>query len=90
MSFGIRIMAGYGMSETAPILTLGTPAYGEYDLPPGEMLETALLKTGLPIPLVDLRVVDSDLKDVQRDGKQIRRNSGQTPWATKGYFKYPS
>jgi len=89
MSFGIKIMAGYGMSETAPILTLGTPAYEEYDLPINEMLETALLKTGLPIPLVDLRVVDSDMVDVQRDGKQIGEIIVRAPWATQGYFKDP-
>jgi acyl-CoA synthetase (AMP-forming)/AMP-acid ligase II len=89
MSHGIKIMAGYGMSETAPILTLGVPAYEEYDLPVNEMLETAQLKTGLPIPLVDLRVVDSDMRDIQRDGKQIGEIVVRAPFATKGYFKDP-
>ena len=55
MSYGIRIMGGYGLSETAPILTLGVPAENEYNLPPMEMLEKSLLKTGLPVPLVDLK-----------------------------------
>src|SRR5499426_2692507 len=65
---GIDIFAGYGMSETCPILTLA-------QLPP-EMLERgaeeqldARTRAGRPIPLVDLRIVDEDMHDVPRDGK---------------------
>ncbi|MDA4130398.1 MAG: long-chain-fatty-acid--CoA ligase, partial [Thaumarchaeota archaeon] len=87
MSFGIRVMTGYGLSETAPILTLGVPTYEEYDLPPSEMLESALLKAGLPVPLVDLRVVDDGMKDVKRDGKQVGELIVRSPWTTKEYYK---
>jgi fatty-acyl-CoA synthase len=89
MSYGIKIMAGYGLSETAPILTLAVPAEAEYELPPMEMLEKSLLKTGLPVPLVDLRVVDKDMKDVPRDGKTIGEIVIRSPWATKEYYKDP-
>jgi len=89
-SFGIKIMSGYGLSETAPILTLGTPSEREYDLPPQEMLQKALLKTGLPVPLVDLRIVDSEMHDVPRDGKTIGEIVVRSPWTTKEYYKDPS
>ena len=87
MSYGIRIMGGYGLSETAPILTLGVPAESEYNLPPMEMLDRSLLKTGLPIPLVDLRIVDKDMKDVPRDGRTIGEIVVRAPWTTKEYLK---
>ncbi len=87
MKYGIRIMAGYGLSETAPILTLAVPAEEEYNLPPLEMLEKSLLKTGLPIPLVDLRIVDRDMKDVPRDGKTIGEIVVRAPWTTSEYYK---
>jgi fatty-acyl-CoA synthase len=87
MSYGIKIMAGYGLSETAPILTLAVPAEAEFDLPPMEMLEKSLLKTGLPIPLVDLRVVDKDMNDVPKDGKTIGEIVVRAPWTTRAYYK---
>jgi fatty-acyl-CoA synthase len=87
MRFGIRVMAGYGLSETAPILTLAVPAESEYNLPPSEMLEKSLLKTGLPAPLVDIRVVDKDMKDVPRDGRTIGEIVVRAPWTTREYYK---
>jgi len=90
MSFGIKIMSGYGLSETAPILTLALPVEQEYDLPPQEMLQKALLKTGMPIPLVDLRIVDCAMKDVPRDGKTIGEIVVRAPWTTKEYYKDPA
>jgi fatty-acyl-CoA synthase len=89
-SFGIKIMSGYGLSETAPILTLGVPGEHEFDLPPEEMLHRSLLKTGLPVPLVDLRVVDSDMRDVPRDDKTIGEIVVRTPWTTEEYYKDPA
>jgi len=90
MSFGIRIMSGYGLSETAPILTLGVPSEREFDLPPEEMLQKSLLKTGLPVPLVDLRIVDNDMNDVPRDGKTIGEVVVRSPWTTEEYYKDPT
>lgn len=90
MSYGIKVMVGYGLSETAPILTLAVPAEAEYNLPPSEMLEKSLLKTGLPVPLVELRVVDKDMKDVPRDGKTIGEIVVRAPWTTHEYYKDPA
>jgi fatty-acyl-CoA synthase len=87
---GIIIMSGYGMSETAPILTLGTPKGEELrNLPENELLEKSLLLAGLPVPLVEIRVVDQDMKDVPRDGKTLGEIVTRTPWATEGYYKEP-
>ncbi len=52
-ALGIQVMAGYGLSETAPVLTLGTPTDDLRGLPEDQLLDRALLKTGVPIPLVE-------------------------------------
>jgi fatty-acyl-CoA synthase len=86
-SLGIRVMSGYGLSETAPVLTLATPTEAHRDMSEGELLEKVLLKTGLPIPLVQLRVVDESMNDVPRDGKTAGEIVVRAPWLTREYYK---
>lgn len=83
---GMTVMSGYGMSETGPVLTLGTPRDELLGLPEGEQLDRVLLQAGLPIPLVEIRVVGEDLKDVPRDGKTLGEVVVRAPWLTDGYF----
>ena len=47
------------------------------------------VKTGLPIPLVDLRIVDPEMKDVAHDGKAAGEIVVRAPWLTQGYLKNP-
>jgi fatty-acyl-CoA synthase len=86
---GMTVMAGYGMSETGPVLTLGTPRDDVRSLPESEQLDRILLQAGLPIPLVQIRVVDQDMKDVPRDGKTLGEIVVRAPWLTEGYYKDP-
>lgn len=87
--FGITVMSGYGMSETAPVLTLGTPKDEFRDLPEDELLDRVLLQAGIPVPLVEVRVVDTSMKDVPRDGKTLGEVVVRAPWTTEGYYKEP-
>ena len=73
-NLGIKVMAGYGLSETAPILTLANPNERLRMMREEELLDSLLLKTGIPIPLVQIRVVDGEMKDVPRDGKAAGRS----------------
>jgi fatty-acyl-CoA synthase len=84
---GIDIFAGYGMSETGPIMSVSqvkTPLLAN----PGRALELRT-RAGLPLPLVDLRIVDPDMRDVARDGKTTGEIVVRAPWTTQGYFKNP-
>lgn len=84
---GIRIICGYGLSETAPVLTLANPTEKHLSMTDEQLLDRVLLKTGIPIPLVELRVVDANMKDVPRDDKTAGEIVVRAPWLTKEYFK---
>ena len=84
---GIKVMAGYGLSETAPILTLANPNERHMAMSDEELLDSLLLKTGIPVPLVQIRVVDGQMKDVPRDGKSTGEIVVRGPWLTKEYYK---
>ncbi len=86
---GMTVMAGYGMSETGPVLTLGTPRDEMLSLAEDEQLDRILLQAGLPIPLVETRVVDNEMKDVPRDGKTLGEIVVRGPWLTDGYYNDP-
>jgi fatty-acyl-CoA synthase len=45
---------------------------------------------GLTGPLVDLRIVDSDMKDVAHDGAASGEIVIRAPWLTQGYFNDPA
>ncbi len=67
---GITAYAGYGMSETGPVLTMARRIPGE----PGDADEL-LCRAGRPIPLVQLRI----------DGGERGEVIARAPWLTPDY-----
>jgi len=89
MERGIEIYTGYGMSETCPVLTLANlkPHMTDWDIERQLDVKTA---TGLPIPLVNLKVADVNTgEQVPLDGKTPGEIVVRAPWLTQGYFKAP-
>lgn len=86
LGLGIDLYTGYGMSETCPILTLAQLAPDMLDLDADAQVEVRC-KTGRPIPLVDLRIVDEEMNDAPRDGKATGEIVVRAPWLTMGYLK---
>ncbi len=84
---GIDIFAGYGMSETCPILTLGQVT-SALDSSSDRGLQTRI-KAGLPIPLVELRSVDPEMNDIPQDGQSTGEVVVRAPWLTQGYLHNP-
>jgi fatty-acyl-CoA synthase len=84
---GIDVFAGYGMSETCPILTLAQVKASALSDPEREIDRRRC--AGLPIPLVDLRTVDENLHDIPHDGKASGEVVARAPWLTQGYYRNP-
>ncbi len=83
---GTDIFTGYGMSETCPILTLAQLKPHMRDWDEERQLEIRC-KTGLPVPMVELRVVDEEMNDLPHDGKTAGEVVVRAPWLTQGYLK---
>ncbi len=85
---GIQVFAAYGMSETCPFVTVADTRNMDYaSLEPGDLAIRG--KTGKPVPLVDLRVVDEDMNDLPTDGKSVGEVIIRSPWLTQGYTGDP-
>src|SRR5581483_6646531 len=63
---GALCFAGYGLSETSPVLTLSLPKR-EMNLSEEARFRLQAM-TGRPLPGVEIRIVDGDNKDVPADG----------------------
>jgi fatty-acyl-CoA synthase len=85
---GIDIYAGYGMSETGPLLTLAH--LKDRHLMGGSDGEVEMrTRAGLAVPLVDIRIVDPEMKKLAHDGKATGEVVARAPWLTQGYFNNP-
>lgn len=85
---GMDVFAGYGMSETGPVVSLAlTPARGA----PATHADDLKLRcsTGRPSLMVDFRVVDEEMRDVPRDGVSRGEIVLRSPSLTPLYFKKP-
>ena len=83
---GINVVSAYGMSETCPFLTIAQIPSEARKSSQRELIKMRT-KTGKPGPLVDLRIVDENYKDVVRDNKSTGEIIARAPWLTNGYIK---
>ena len=86
---GIDIFAGYGMSETCPVLSIAQLTEEQLADESAQMVE-ARTRAGRPVPLVDLRIVDAEMKPLPRDGKSAGEIVVRAPWLTQAYSGDPA
>jgi fatty-acyl-CoA synthase len=87
-NMGVDVFTGYGMSETCPIISLSTPKQHMMDWDEDRLLDI-IVKTGLPIPLVEFDVVDGTDTPLTHDGICAGEVVMRAPWLTQSYYKAP-
>ncbi|HME23619.1 MAG TPA: fatty acid--CoA ligase, partial [Acetobacteraceae bacterium] len=82
---GLDVFAGYGMSETCPILTISRLLPEMATWSRDRQIEVRC-RAGRPISLVQIRTVDDAMHDVPRDGLSVGEIVVRAPWLTQGYL----
>ncbi|GAB6945582.1 long-chain fatty acid--CoA ligase [Vulcanisaeta sp. JCM 14467] len=85
---GIHVVQGFGLTETAPVILLSMEKPKMKDWPEDKK-RNLILSAGLPIPLVDIKVVDEQGREVPRDGKTMGELVVRAPWITREYLNDP-
>ncbi|APG62625.1 long-chain fatty acid--CoA ligase [Sphingorhabdus lutea] len=86
MKAGIRVGHAWGMTETSPIGTVGSPTTNWHELSFDEQVDI-VCKQGRPIFGVELCTVDDDDNILPRDGETSGRLLIRGPWVLQRYFK---
>ena len=86
---GIDVFAGYGQSESCPMLT-GHHLTAKQLLEDPERQVERRAAVGRQGPLIDLRIVNADMSDVPHDGKTRGEIVTRAPWLTMGYLNDPA
>ncbi|WP_240642618.1 fatty acid--CoA ligase [Pseudidiomarina mangrovi] len=81
---GIQVYTGYGMSETCPLLSTSWLPAGAGKLSIDEQVAIRV-KAGKPVPMVNMRIIDSNGRFLPHDGDAMGEVVVRTPWLTQAY-----
>jgi len=84
--FGLRIVQGWGLTETSPVASLSYPPEHE----PAERAMDYRATAGRPLGGVEARVVDDDGQVLPRDGHATGEIEVRGPWVTAAYYRDPA
>ena len=85
---GFTARSGYGMTETAPT-TVGAFVKKYMRDWSKEKLDEVRVKTGLPLPGLEVEVVDENGNPVPHDDESIGQIVIRGPWVMEKYYKNP-
>lgn len=86
LELNIDVITGYGLSETCPVLSLTYMNKEDRKLDIDKQVELRT-KTGVPVPLAELKIVDENMKPLPQDGKSVGEIVARAPWLTQSYYK---
>jgi len=86
---GLPILQAWGMTETSPVASTGRIKSTLLDRSEEELADLRAAQ-GLPIPLVDLRIVEPGTEDeLPWDGQARGELQARGPWIAAGYYNDP-
>ncbi len=88
LDLGINVSQGYGMSETAPVMSIVHLNDEQQDWDQEKQLDLRT-KAGRMAPFVEMRLVDDAGEFLPHDGTTVGEIVARGPWMTQGYFKDP-
>jgi fatty-acyl-CoA synthase len=86
MKMGIRVGHAWGMTETSPIGTIGSPPADWEEMSFEEQVDLVAKQGRVPFG-VELRVVDDEDRVQPRDGQSSGRLQIRGPWVIRRYFQ---
>jgi len=86
MGMGVTVKHLWGMTETSPIGTAGTPPPHWDEMTKDEKLDLVAKQGAIPFG-IELRVIDDEGVEQPRDGVSSGRLQVRGPWVIKRYFK---
>ena len=86
--YGIRLQAGWGMTECSPV---GTQAWLKDELSTLDESQQLEMRTagGIPLPLVEMRIADDEGNVLPWDGESKGELQVRGPWIAHGYIGHP-
>jgi fatty-acyl-CoA synthase len=85
---GVTVVQAWGMTETAPLATLSRPRSSMRDWSEPQR-RAVRAKQGMPVPGVELRVVDDAGRELLWDGKRVGELQIRGPWIVGAYHNDP-
>lgn len=86
--FGVRVLQGWGMTETSPVASLAIPPK-QVD-PDSEQGLDYRATAGRPLGGVEARIVGDDGTVLPRDGRWVGEVEVRGPWVTGSYYRDPA
>jgi fatty-acyl-CoA synthase len=84
--FGVRLVQGWGLTETSPVASLAFPP----KTGPAERAIDYRSTAGRVLGGVEIRVVDDGGEVLPRDGRSVGEIEVRGPWVTAGYYLDPA
>ena len=83
---GVFLLHAWGMTETSPLVTLGSPLARHDGATQAEIVDMQV-KQGRQVSGVELRLVGEDGEALPHDGKSVGQLKVRGNWVISGYFK---